>query len=51
MHYAYEAGKKNAEDRLTQSYQNSVKSMAKALDEIKDALDGADWIDYPNYEN
>lgn len=51
MHYAYEAGKKNAEDRLTQSYQNSVKSMTKALDEIKDALDGADWIDYPHYEN
>ncbi len=46
MHYAYEAGKQNATNDLTKSYENSVSSMKKALDKIKDALDEADWIDY-----
>lgn len=46
MHYAYEAGKQNATDNLTKSYENSAKSMKNALDKIKDALDDAGWIEY-----
>jgi hypothetical protein len=48
MHYAYEAGHKRATDNLTTNFNNSTASMKAALDKIKDALDDADWIDYPD---
>jgi len=51
MHIAYEEGQKNATDRLTRNFESSTDSMRKALDKIKDALDDADWIEYPDYEN
>jgi len=51
MHIAYEEGQKNATDRLTRDFESSTDSMRKALDKIKDALDDAGWIEYPDYEN
>jgi hypothetical protein len=47
MHYAYEAGHKRATDDLTTNFNRSTTSMKAALNKIKDALDDADWIDYP----
>jgi hypothetical protein len=46
MHYAYNEGKKNATDKLTENYDRATKKMKAALDKIKDALDDADWIEY-----
>jgi hypothetical protein len=45
MHYAYEAGKMERED----SFNRSTKEMRETLDKIKDTLDDAGWIDYPEY--
>jgi pyruvate-formate lyase-activating enzyme len=45
MHYAYEAGMKNREHNFNQA----TKEMREALDKIKDTLDDAGWIDYPEY--
>jgi hypothetical protein len=45
MHYAYEAGKMERED----SFNHATKDMRETLDKIKDALDDAGWIDYPEY--
>jgi hypothetical protein len=45
MHYAYEAGKMESED----SFIRSTNDMRETLDKIKDALDDAGWIDYPEY--
>jgi hypothetical protein len=45
MHYAYEAGKMESED----SFNRSTKEMRETLDKIKDALDDAGWIEYPEY--
>lgn len=47
---AYDAGHKRATDDLTKRYNESSATMKKALDTIKDALDNADWIEYPQYE-
>jgi hypothetical protein len=51
MHIAYEEGKRIATEDLTKHYNSSTDHMRKALDKIKDALDDADWIEYPDYEN
>jgi hypothetical protein len=45
MHYAYEAGIKSNEHNFNRSTEN----MRKALDDIKNTLDNAGWIDYPEY--
>ena len=45
MHYAYEAGKMERED----SFNRSTKEMRETLDKIKDTLDDAGWIEYPEY--
>jgi hypothetical protein len=45
MHYAYESGMKNREHNFNQA----TKEMREALDKIKDTLDDAGWIDYPEY--
>jgi hypothetical protein len=45
MHYAYEAGKMERED----SFNHATKDMRETLDKIKDALDDAGWIEYPEY--
>jgi hypothetical protein len=45
MHYAYEAGKMERED----SFNRATKEMKETLDKIKDTLDDAAWIDYPEY--
>ena len=39
MHYAYEAGKKNATDSLTRSYNESTKNMKDTIESIVQALD------------
>jgi hypothetical protein len=44
MHYAFEAGMKSREH----SFNNATDDMKKTLDKIKDALDDAGWIDYPD---
>jgi len=51
MHYAYEAGKKNATDRLTSSFEETTRDMKTAMTKIIDALEDADMIDYSKYEN
>lgn len=43
MHYAFEAGEKSREH----SFNQSTEDMKKTLDKIKDALDDACWIEYP----
>jgi len=45
MHYAFEAGEKSRE----YSFNNATKSMKDALDKVKDALDDAGWIEYPEW--
>lgn len=47
MHYAYDAGHKRATNDLTTNFNRTTASMKTALDKIKDSLDDADWIDYP----
>jgi hypothetical protein len=49
MQMAYDAGHKRASDDLTSSYNRSTDMMKAALNKIKDALDDADWIDYPEF--
>jgi hypothetical protein len=39
MHYAYEAGKQNATDRLTRHFTESTTAMKNAIDSIVNALD------------
>ncbi len=48
MQMAYDAGHKRASTDLTDNYNRSTKLMKTALDKIKDALDDADWIEYPD---
>ena len=43
MHYAFEAGEKAREH----NFNRATEDMRKSLDKIKDALDDAGWIDYP----
>ena len=43
MHYAFEAGEKSREH----SFSRATEDMKKALDKVKDALDDAGWIEYP----
>jgi hypothetical protein len=45
MHYAFIAGEKSREH----SFNRATEGMRKALDQVKDALDDAGWIDYPEY--
>jgi len=49
MQMAYDEGHKRATEDLKSRHENSSKTMKAALDKIKDALDDADWIDYPEY--
>ena len=44
MHYAYEAGKKNATDSLTRQFTESTKHMKNAIDSIVHALDVNDLL-------
>lgn len=44
MHYAYEAGKKNATDSLTRHFNESTNSMKNAIESIVHALDVNDLI-------
>jgi len=46
MHYAYEAGKKNATDSLTRSYETSTRDMKTAMDAIIKALDDNGLLPY-----
>jgi hypothetical protein len=46
MHYAYEAGKKNATDDLTRHFTQSTNSMKNAIDSIINALDTNDLLPY-----
>lgn len=46
MHYAYEAGKKNATDSLTRSFTESTNSMKHAINEIVNALDTNGLLPY-----
>ena len=47
MHYAFLEG---AESVKAQHLKDTA-NMRTALDQIKDALDNANWIEYPDYEN
>jgi hypothetical protein len=44
MHYAYEAGKKNATDRLTRNFEERIKQSKNAIDSIVKALDDNDLL-------
>lgn len=46
MHYAYEAGKKNATDSLTRHFNESTKDMKTAMDSIIKALDDNGLLPY-----
>jgi hypothetical protein len=48
MEMAYNEGRRRATEEVTESNRRSITKMKAALDKIKDALDEADWIDYPN---
>jgi hypothetical protein len=47
MEMAYNEGRDRATKELTESHNRSAAKMKDALDKIKDALDDADWIEYP----
>ncbi len=47
MHYAFLEGAESVKNR----FNKDTETMKIALDKIKDALDCADWIEYPEYEN
>lgn len=47
MHYAFLEGAESVKAQHAKDTAN----MRTALDRIKDALDNADWIEYPDYEN
>lgn len=49
MHYAYEAGKKNATDNLTKSFTESTNRMKHAIDSIVNALDTNDLLPENEY--
>ena len=46
MHYAYEAGRKNATDSLTRTFTQQTNSMKHAIDAIVNALDTNDLLSY-----
>jgi hypothetical protein len=46
MHYAYEAGKKNATDSLTRSFESETKNMKFVIDSIITALDDTGLLPY-----
>ena len=46
MHYAYEAGKKNATDSLTRHFTETTKDMKTAMDSIIKALDDNGLLPY-----
>jgi hypothetical protein len=48
MQIAYDEGHKRATNDLNSEHNNSISNMKSALDKIKDALDDADWIEYPD---
>lgn len=47
MEMAYNEGRDRATLELTESHNRSAAKIKDALDKIKDALDDADWIEYP----
>ena len=49
MHYAYEAGKNNATDRLTKTFTESTTRMKHAIDSIVNALDTNDLLPENEY--
>jgi hypothetical protein len=46
MHYAYEAGKKQATDNLTRHFEVTTRDMKNAIDSIINALDTNDLLPY-----
>ena len=46
MHYAYEAGKNNATDRLTQNFNERIRESKNAIDSIVKALDDNGLLPY-----
>jgi hypothetical protein len=50
MQMAYDEGHKKATNDLTKYYEDRIKNMKTSLDNIKNALDDVDWIDY-DYNN
>ena len=44
MHYAYEAGKKNATESLTRSFESTTKGMKNVIDVMIKALDDNDLL-------
>lgn len=44
MHYAYEAGKKNATESLTRSFESATKGMKNVIDAMVKALDDNDLL-------
>lgn len=50
MHYAYEAGKQNATNNLTKSFNEQTNQMKTAIDAIVNALDTNDLLPYNDYE-
>jgi len=50
MHYAYEAGKKNATESLTRSFTAQTNQMKHAIDAIVTALDANDLLPDNEYE-
>ena len=49
MHYAYEAGKKNATDSLTRHFEVTIRDMKTAVDSIIKALDDNGLLPYEDY--
>jgi hypothetical protein len=49
MHYAYEAGKNNENDRLTKFFTENTNSMKHAISEIVNALDTNGFL--PDYND
>jgi hypothetical protein len=46
MHYAYEAGKKNATERLTRNFEERIQQSKNAIDSIISVLDDNDLLPY-----
>jgi hypothetical protein len=46
MHYAFEAGKKNASDSLTRHFEVTTRDMKTAMDSIIKALDDNGLLPY-----
>jgi hypothetical protein len=51
MHYAYEAGKKNATERLTRNFEERIQQSKNAIDSIISVLDDNDLLPENNDYN